>query len=182
MSTSISPSTQYSASNFVVSAGCVLFRKREGALELCIIHDRKRDQWVLPKGRKDCGESTAEAAVRETFEETGYRCELLPCRMATRAPRPGVNTLDRVEVIDNITEPFSVVIWQQGEQGVKLVWWFIGRATSDDKVLGTQAAWEEYDSHFVEAEEACTRLKYQSEMDTAREAIQIVRDGNMGGL
>ncbi|KAJ7052594.1 NUDIX hydrolase domain-like protein [Mycena amicta] len=180
MAASAYPSTQYSSSKFVVSAGCVLFRK-QADLEICILHDRKTDEWLLPKGRKDCGESTADAAVRETFEETGYPCELLPCRMATRAPPAGVNGVDKVEVVD-CTEPFSVIIRDQGERGIKIVWWYIGRATGAEKVLGTQTAWEEFDSHFVEAERACRSLKFQTDIDTARQALQIVRDGNMGGL
>jgi 8-oxo-dGTP pyrophosphatase MutT (NUDIX family) len=65
MASSLYPSTQYFASQFVVSAGCILFRRgEEGKLEICVLHDRKKDEWLLPKGRKDCGESIEAAAVR----------------------------------------------------------------------------------------------------------------------
>ncbi|KAJ7178579.1 hypothetical protein C8R43DRAFT_942225 [Mycena crocata] len=168
---------------FVISAGCIVFRKTAGALEICILHDRNKDEWLLPKGRKDCGESIATAAVREAYEETGYPCELLPCRMPTRAPRPGVNGVDAVAVIDSITEPFSVVIRDQGPSGIKIIWWYLARcAPNAEKVLGTQTDWEAFDSQFVPADEAAERLTFQNDRDTVLQALQIVRDGNLDGI
>jgi 8-oxo-dGTP pyrophosphatase MutT (NUDIX family) len=38
---------------------------------------RQQPVWTLPKGALQPGESSAEAAVREVREETGYRCELV---------------------------------------------------------------------------------------------------------
>ncbi|KAJ7104251.1 NUDIX hydrolase domain-like protein [Mycena belliarum] len=184
MASSSDPYTQYFASQFVVSAGCVLFRKEaeSGALQICILRDRNNDEWLLPKGRKDCGESIAEAAVRETFEETGYPCALLPCRMATRAPRPGVNAVDAVAIVEGISEPIAVVVRDRGARGAKVVWWFIARATGEEKVGGTQTEWETFDSEFVGADEAPRRLTYQGDRDTVMEALRIVRDGNEGGV
>ncbi|KAF7327895.1 Nudix hydrolase domain-containing protein [Mycena kentingensis (nom. inval.)] len=176
------PSTQYSSSQFVVSAGCVLFRKQNDVLEICILHERNKKEWVLPKGRKDIGESTAEAAVRETYEETGWRCELLPVRMATRAPRPGVNSQDKIDVVSDICEPFSVVVRDRGERGVKMVWWYVARSMGGEKVLGTQTDWEAFDSEWVEAEEACARMTFKTDMDAARQALQLVKNSGMRGL
>ena len=45
--------------DFVISAGCVLFRRSPDAsrtLQICLIH-ASNDRWLLPKGRKDVGES-----------------------------------------------------------------------------------------------------------------------------
>jgi len=151
-------------------------------LEICILHERNKDQWLLPKGRKDCGECIADAAVRETFEETGYPCELLPCRMPTRAPRPGINGKDRVAVVDGITEPFSVVVRDRGARGIKMIWWYLARATGEEKVLGTQTSSEAFDSHFVAADDAAARLTFQGDRETVHRALQIVRDGNLGGV
>ncbi|KAJ7127099.1 NUDIX hydrolase domain-like protein [Mycena epipterygia] len=182
MASSLHPSTQYSASQFVISAGCILFRKASESLEICILHERNNNEYLLPKGRKDCGESISDAAVRETFEETGYPCELVPCRMPTRAPRPGVNAVDAVAVVDAITEPIAVIVRDQGVRGIKMVWWYIARATGADKVLGTQTEWEAFDSKWVPADEAAERLTFQTDRDTVRQALQIVRDGNLGGI
>ncbi|AHG03286.1 ADP-ribose pyrophosphatase [Halobacterium sp. DL1] len=43
---------------------------------LLIRHPRDPGQWVLPAGGHEPGESFAETAVREVWEETGVDCEL----------------------------------------------------------------------------------------------------------
>ena len=40
------------------------------------MHRPGRDDWSLPKGKLEPGESFESCAVREVLEETGYRCEL----------------------------------------------------------------------------------------------------------
>lgn len=63
-------------SEAVRAAGAVLWRATHDGLELAVIHRPKYDDWSLPKGKLDLGESEAEAAVREVREETGYTGEL----------------------------------------------------------------------------------------------------------
>ncbi|KZS60665.1 NUDIX hydrolase [Mycobacterium ostraviense] len=62
----------------VYAAGAVLWRpgKAEGAVEIAVIHRPRYDDWSLPKGKVDPGETTAVAAVREVFEETGQQVHL----------------------------------------------------------------------------------------------------------
>lgn len=52
-----------------VSAGGVIYRRHEGAIEVALIHVRNR--WGLPKGHVEAGERFGETAVREVREETG---------------------------------------------------------------------------------------------------------------
>jgi 8-oxo-dGTP diphosphatase len=42
-----------------------------------LVHRPKYDDWTLPKGKLDPGESFEEAALREVEEETGLRCRLV---------------------------------------------------------------------------------------------------------
>ena len=49
-----------------------------GGDELCVVHRPKYDDWSLPKGKLDRGESFEQAAVREVLEETGLRCTVGP--------------------------------------------------------------------------------------------------------
>jgi 8-oxo-dGTP diphosphatase len=42
-----------------------------------LVHRPKYDDWTLPKGKLDRGESFEEAALREVEEETGLRCRLV---------------------------------------------------------------------------------------------------------
>jgi ADP-ribose pyrophosphatase YjhB (NUDIX family) len=43
---------------------------------LLMIRRSDNENWALPGGAMDCGESIAQAAVRETKEETGIDCEV----------------------------------------------------------------------------------------------------------
>jgi 8-oxo-dGTP diphosphatase len=64
-------------SDVVRAAGGVVRREREdGSLEYAIIHRPKYDDWTLPKGKLDPGETDEQAAIREVQEETGLLCEL----------------------------------------------------------------------------------------------------------
>jgi 8-oxo-dGTP diphosphatase len=64
-------------SDVVLAAGGVVWRqKKNGDVEVLLIHRPKYDDWTLPKGKLDDGESAEEAAVREVEEETGFRVEL----------------------------------------------------------------------------------------------------------
>jgi 8-oxo-dGTP pyrophosphatase MutT (NUDIX family) len=59
------------------AAGGVLWRQADGSgVEIAIIHRPKYDDWTLPKGKLADGEDFVEAALREVFEETGYRVRL----------------------------------------------------------------------------------------------------------
>jgi 8-oxo-dGTP diphosphatase len=61
----------------VRGAGGILLRSgRRGKFEIGLVHRPGRDDWSLPKGKLEPGESFESCAVREVLEETGYRCEL----------------------------------------------------------------------------------------------------------
>ena len=42
-----------------------------------VVHRPKYDDWTLPKGKLDAGETFEQAALREVEEETGLGCTLL---------------------------------------------------------------------------------------------------------
>jgi len=42
-----------------------------------VVHRPRYDDWSLPKGKANQGESDLECALREVEEETGFRCEPL---------------------------------------------------------------------------------------------------------
>ena len=50
-------------------------RRRRG-VELVVVHRPRYDDWSLPKGKLDPGESWEQAALREVEEEVGLRCRL----------------------------------------------------------------------------------------------------------
>lgn len=60
----------------VFAAGGVVHRAGPLGVEVLLVHRSRYDDWSLPKGKLDPGESLAECALREVAEETGHRCEL----------------------------------------------------------------------------------------------------------
>lgn len=53
------------------SAGGVVYRIRDGEIEIVLVRRISPPLWALPKGTPDAGETLAETALRETREETG---------------------------------------------------------------------------------------------------------------
>ncbi|WP_394280405.1 NUDIX domain-containing protein [Microbacterium sp.] len=60
----------------VYAAGGVVWRLVEGKLHVLVVHRTAYADLTLPKGKVDPGESLAETAAREIFEETGIRVVL----------------------------------------------------------------------------------------------------------
>jgi 8-oxo-dGTP diphosphatase len=59
-----------------------------------LVHRPRYDDWTLPKGKLDHGESYEEAALREVEEETGMRCTL-----GRELPRTQYRVGDRPKVV-----------------------------------------------------------------------------------
>jgi 8-oxo-dGTP diphosphatase len=65
------------ATGVVRAAGGVVWtRWGDNRLRILLIHRPRYDDWSLPKGKVDPGESDTDCAVREVWEETGLRCTL----------------------------------------------------------------------------------------------------------
>lgn len=70
------------------AAGGVLWRHDPaGRLEVLLVHRPRYDDWSLPKGKCEPGESDQDCGAREVLEETGIRAEL-------EAPLPEVRYRD----------------------------------------------------------------------------------------
>ena len=55
----------------VLAAGGIVLRQEATPL-IAVVRLRKRNEWVLPKGKLDDGETPRDAAEREVLEETGH--------------------------------------------------------------------------------------------------------------
>ena len=121
---------------FEFSAGGLVFDD-DGRVLLIRARDlRNRPVWTLPKGTLTTGETSADAALREVREETGWRCEL-------------------VRELEAVTYWFQ----REGERVRKTVRWYLMRPLEkvgehDHEV--DEVAW-------VSREEALTRLRYDSD-------------------
>lgn len=64
-----------------VSAGLIMFRVRDGVLQVLLVHPggpfwqhKDNGAWTIPKGGIESGEEPLMAAQREFTEETGFTC------------------------------------------------------------------------------------------------------------
>lgn len=60
------------------TAGAVVHRRGSKGVEFLLVHRPRYDDWSLPKGHLDDGETYEEAAVREVEEESGFTGSLGP--------------------------------------------------------------------------------------------------------
>lgn len=82
------------------AAGAVLWRRApggSGAVEIAVVHRPKYQDWSLPKGKLDPGETPVLAGVREVREETGLDCRLGRYLGHVTYPIPGHRKLKRVD-------------------------------------------------------------------------------------
>ena len=79
----------------VRAAGGVI--ERDG--RVAVVHRPRYQDWSLPKGKLDRGESWEDAALREVREETGFVCEL-------------AGALPEIRYLDNRGRPKTVRYWR----------------------------------------------------------------------
>jgi len=60
----------------VLAAGALTWREKGDRVQVLLVHRPRYDDWSIPKGKLDKGETFPAAAVREVAEETGYRVRL----------------------------------------------------------------------------------------------------------
>lgn len=60
----------------LAAGGAVWRRDPDGTIEVLVAHRPRYDDWSLPKGKCDDGESFLACAQREVLEETGLACEV----------------------------------------------------------------------------------------------------------
>ncbi len=91
----VAPDGSDATTDTVHAAGGVVVRPGAAALdtdEIVVVHRPRYDDWSLPKGKLERGETFEAAARREVEEETGLRCtlgrELSPVEYRDRRGRP----------------------------------------------------------------------------------------------
>ncbi len=60
------------------SCGVIVFRYTNQQLKYLVVQNRFNYLWGFPKGHVERGESEQQAALRELYEETGLKAELIP--------------------------------------------------------------------------------------------------------
>ncbi|KAF5381497.1 hypothetical protein D9757_008173 [Collybiopsis confluens] len=126
------PSGGWACEDFMVGVGMVIIQPSSG--KMVIVRETKKQYCFLPRGRKDLGETLQEAALREAYEESGYKAEFLPLYKFTHQPAP---PSDKGALARPDTEPvyMSLNMWgpkiRRGKRvdrgGEYFISWFVGQ-------------------------------------------------------
>jgi 8-oxo-dGTP pyrophosphatase MutT (NUDIX family) len=91
------------------AGGAIWRRTSTGGVEILLVHRPRYDDWTLPKGKLEAGETAAAAALREVLEETGLRCaagvELPSVRYVDHNGRAKQVRYWAMQVVDGAFEP-----------------------------------------------------------------------------
>ncbi|XXH02845.1 hypothetical protein Hte_009233 [Hypoxylon texense] len=165
-------STLYASEQFVEACGAVVFDTSTDPKRVLLLYLGACDEWLLPKGRRNCNESRKEAAIREVREESGYAIQLRPISMSTRAPSEleEADVKDEPRAYDSLTEPFMLDVRDLGNgKGVKLVWWFIAEL---DGAQGDGEA--QFRPKFFQCDRAVEQLTFQKDREVLVKALEIM--------
>jgi 8-oxo-dGTP pyrophosphatase MutT (NUDIX family) len=79
-----------------MSAGAVILREIDGALKIALTHEKIKNEWSLPKGHVEPGETIEQTALREIHEEAGLSQLQLIRYLGSHTQEKGANeTLKR---------------------------------------------------------------------------------------
>jgi 8-oxo-dGTP pyrophosphatase MutT (NUDIX family) len=161
---------------FVISCGTVSvdISKRK----VLLIRWRSTGEHMLPKGRKDLGESLEETAVRETFEETGFRVKLRPVAIPTLATLPS-SVLETAEAglgpPGTVTEPIAMTQRTTTNGALKVIFWFVGEADSTSiREEGTQEADEDFNTVWADFDQLESVISFEDDRRVTQAAINAI--------
>ncbi|HSV95158.1 MAG TPA: NUDIX domain-containing protein [Spirochaetia bacterium] len=130
-------SQSYYTGETIFSAGGVLLNDLNQRIYL--IYKKESDEWLLPKGHIDEGETIEETAKREIFEETGYHSE--------------IKKLLSVQVRPDVKEP----------NRNKIIFWFMAILNDEIQAIDTQMEDEDFAGKWFTKEEAIGKLKWEED-------------------
>ncbi|KAK3394263.1 NUDIX hydrolase domain-like protein [Podospora didyma] len=171
------------ADSLVMSCGTVTLDLDRG--KVLLVWNRKYQIFQLPKGRRNIDESMLSAAVRETYEETGFRVRPLQLDIATRATPPNAGDGSASHQNPNITEGhpstefIGACLYPDPDSdlpALKTVYFFA--ATADSSATpesGTQEPWENLTPFWIHISEAPMKLRFRGEIAAVRKALGDVQ-------
>ena len=114
----------------IEAAGGLLWRDGDHGKLLAVVHRPKYDDWTLPKGKLEKGESWESAALREIREETGCRAKLgkfAGCASYMSGKRPKIVLYWHMELVKEgkfePTDEIDKLVWMTPEEAATKVFY-----------------------------------------------------------
>jgi 8-oxo-dGTP pyrophosphatase MutT (NUDIX family) len=163
-------SSVHHASYFVISCGTVtLDLQQSKALLIRWQNPSGGIELMLPKGRKNIGETLEDAALRETLEETGYRASLLPLPVPTLATSDGTSKQNVLT-----TEPVSVTERYRSDVR-KIIFWFAAQAGSTlSPQRGVVQEGEDFEAVWEDFASVVNLVTHDSDRQVLMEVLRLV--------
>ncbi|KAH8433993.1 putative NUDIX domain [Aspergillus melleus] len=165
---------------FCISCGTVTLDTTRA--KILLIRWNKNQEIYLPKGRKNIGETLKDAALRETYEETGFRVTLFPLPVPTLATPAG--DADAVgEPSSATTEPVAVSERLVHDK-LKIIFWFAARGDSTAAPdTRTQQEGEDFEPLWLDLDSGVQSLSFDDDKQIARAVIDIAStSGHLGSV
>lgn len=181
-----------------IGAGTVTFHPTNNEVLVVLNKKYHEDIWQLPKGRKNLDEDLRDTAIRETYEETGYRVKLVPIPVLTRATRPRGSTTpsvrlaalvsamlladknDKNTVDDLSTEPVGMAQFCEaqdclGTEATKMSFFYLAELEDTDAApdQDTQDPGEGLEATWMSVGDAESELKFEAEKEALRTANEL---------
>jgi 8-oxo-dGTP diphosphatase len=128
------------------SAGGVVYRRNGAGTDIALIYRTRHDDWSLPKGHIEEGESREQAALREIKEETGIDAR----------------------IVHSLGEAVYFFRKRGGDLVRKTVYHFLMEAQS---VKLGKPNWEVTEARWVPITEAQALLSYEKDKDIVAKAV-----------
>lgn len=142
---------------------------------MLLIRWKTNGEVFLPKGRKNIDEALEDAAVRETYEETGFRVTLLPLRIPTLAT-PAAADPDRH--LSAVTEPVAVS-QRHKDNKLKIILWYVAKGDSTAAPdAGTQQEGEDFEPVWAHLDNAVQSLTFDDDKRIAQRVIDLYSTGS----
>ena len=145
----------------VVAAGGVVLDDATGPVRVLVVHRPAYDDWSLPKGHVDDGESPVDTAVREVAEETGVHAHVTGEAGTTEHP---------------------VTVTREGARldAIKRVHWFTMRPAAEAADPATRVSDDEVDvAAWWGAEQALVGLTHAGERQLLARVLDVrMTDGD----